>query len=167
MWIAKGILLGAWLFTFGTIATQKEIPPPADYDLALALVRHINSSEMYFFLKDHHHVKSDEALKYVLTHKTKPGSLDEALMKQIQVSDEPIAGWHLDLALTNTVDPKGEFPTGYRLILKGPRSSLISDETGVIYATPITNLPAASELPSASQAPGAVPYGEFKASTSK
>lgn len=131
---------------------------PASLADALALMRHILTLQAVFYQINGRHADTEEAISLIIKHRThwKVSEARKGWMKIIQLRDEVIPGWRLDMASGPSAATLEKFNSGFRVILTNIASgiSLISDDDAVIYASREPQ-PAAATLPSAREANGA------------
>lgn len=137
---------------------------PISVEEAVAFVRQFNTYQAVHYGE---HGKHADLLSALVAVREK----DEHIRKRTKwggqlnpYSAAVFPGWTLDYATTGesklAKDEEGKpLATGYRLVLRGPEYTVISDETVVIYKAKTPPLaPAASDLRSAESFPEAVAY---------
>lgn len=149
-------------------AVGKELP--VGVPEAIAFIRQFNTVQAAFQLGNQRHATLEEVWARFIHHKAhfKPGTLGYAWASRYNpFSQEVLPGWFLDFVIITQGYPKEPLDqeklyTGFRLVLRGERYCLISDETTIIYQAYTPHVvPAAASLPDAKSFPGAVAYNLF------
>jgi hypothetical protein len=134
--------------------------PTVDVYAAAAFLRQFNTAQVVAKTGTDKFLPLSEALAQIVAHKNdpqfaKPGTPGNAWMANLRpLSEEILPGWHIDYVLV---------PDGYRLILRGDKYTLITDETVILYqAMTRPGTPAAKDLSAAKNFPGARSHYGFK-----
>jgi hypothetical protein len=164
LFVGKNALLdAAWQLAGAT--------PPVSVEAARGFVQQFNTTQLVWYFNNQRHASLDEAYQEIIKHKEhfKPGTGAYSWMSRFNpFSKEVLPGWTIDFVQVQAGYPrwlndKDEVNDGYRLILRGDRHTIITDEDMVVYQakTPET-VPAAASLQNARDFPGAVPFDLFK-----
>jgi hypothetical protein len=143
-----------------------------DLGVARAFVGQFNTCSKALLARNDHHGTLPEVMARIVSHKQhfQPDdifNLGYLWMSNLRPANkEVLPGWTIDYAIITDGYPRpakwaegkpDEYPDGYRLVLRGEHSTLVTDEDMIVYNVPtIDNPPAAKDLERASDYPGAL-----------
>jgi hypothetical protein len=160
------MLKGAWQLAGASV--------PIGIPVMLGFIRQVNTDQRAWHESNSTYAEKEEILgpRGIQIHREhyKPGTAAYAWMSHLNLfSDEVLPGWVLDFALIKDGYPKyvnnGQdyVNNGYRLVLRGKQFCFITDEIGVIYQAPTSEiLPAAKSLASAASFAHSAAYDIFQ-----